>query len=275
MSALAPAGRLQAGRSSRGGSCGWFGSGWAMGGSYDAYAGRGERPLRCLGRGRNERADMAHPRIVCRGPEVRLDERRRHAGAALGEDRRRCRVGADLGVAVLDEHRGEAREVAARFGDPHRDLRGALESCAQLLVAVALGQLLAAAQRGERLLVGVRIGLGERGNARAERLGLADHAAGLLPVAVRGACHLRHEPGSHRDDDRGDSASARGRGVAGERVEQLSEGCVKQVAGHAGTIFCLYEEKRSRTASSKAGSCSYPAPSSVLSASANSALRKA
>ena len=58
-------------------------------------------------------------------------------------------------------------------------------------------------------------------------------------------------------------------------VEQLAEGGVKQVAGHAGTIFCFYEEKRSRTASSKAGSWSNPAPSSVLSVSAISASRKA
>jgi hypothetical protein len=182
---------------------------------------------------------VAHPRVVVRSAQVRLDERRGDAGGALGEDRCGRSVDADLGVAILREQCREGCEIAPRLGDPHRDLGGALEGGAQLLVPIALGQLFASSQRRQRLLVRVRVGLSERCNTRPERLGLADHTAGFVPVALRGSRHLRHEPGGHRDDDRGGRAATRGRIVAGKRVEQLAEGCVKQVAGHAGTILCV------------------------------------
>ena len=84
---------------------------------------------------------MAHRSVVLRCAQVHLDERGGHAGAALGEDRGGGRVGTHLRVAVLDEQRGETREVAARLGDPQRDLRGAVERRAELLVAVALREL--------------------------------------------------------------------------------------------------------------------------------------
>src|SRR4029453_829634 len=48
----------------------------------------GERALRCVRGSLDERLDVTHPRVVRGCAEVRPDELRRHAGAALGEVRR-------------------------------------------------------------------------------------------------------------------------------------------------------------------------------------------
>ena len=231
------------------------------------YSAAGESPLGRLGGDRDERADVAHARVVVGGAEVDLDELRRDAGAALREDRRGGRVGTHLGVAVLDEQRGEAREVAARLGDPHRDLGGALERRAQLLVAVALLQLLAAAQRGQRL---ARRPPHPPGRAAPRGRGTSRPGRSRRRPPASSPCEARatmsHEPRRHRDDDRRGRARLRETAPRRRACRAARRG-VRQ----AGRRPCrdhflpLRGEALANGVQQEPDPCSNPAPSSVLS----------
>ena len=200
---------------------------------------RRQSALGRLGGNRDERPDMTHARVVCARAEVDLDELGRGTSAALREHRRRGRVGAHLGIAVLDEQRGETGEVGARFGDLERDVGRALERRPELA-----GRDSAPRRRsGRRSAVSASryasASACASGETRARNVSawpIAPPASGQCSFDARAT--MATSPAAIATTIAAAEPAAGSRPFAGERVEEVAERRVEQVvASHRRPIL--------------------------------------